>query len=334
MVARMSRSAIPPGARLAAVDIGTNSVLLTVAGRGPGGRLAPVHDSIRVCRLGQGIARNAGNLSGEAVARTLACLRELRIEARAHGAARILAAGTEVLRVARNAPEFLRDAHGILESEVEVLSGEREARLSWLGVTGGRYPSKPTALLDVGGGSTEYVRATTRGVLQAMTVPIGAATLGEAIAGGDPAALSRASAEALVGAGLIAHPKDRLVTSGGTATTLAAILKGVRTFDQRRIEGTRLGMADVLGLMNRLWSMEPEERARLPGMDPERADTIVPGAVILAVALKLLDARETVVTTRGLRHGILIEAFGMTRAEEPPAAVAETADPAAPPPLA
>ena len=79
----MSTSSIPPGARIAAFDIGTNSVLLTVAGRGPGGRLAPVHDSVRVCRLGQGMANAAGSLHEEAVERTLSCLRELCIEARA-----------------------------------------------------------------------------------------------------------------------------------------------------------------------------------------------------------------------------------------------------------
>jgi exopolyphosphatase/guanosine-5'-triphosphate,3'-diphosphate pyrophosphatase len=249
------------------------------------------------------------------VQRTLACLRELRIEAQAHGAARILAAGTEVLRTARNAAEFLRPAEEILGVPVDVLSGEREARLAWLGVTGGRYPSKPTALLDVGGGSTEYVRATTRGVLQATTVPVGCISLAEGLEDGDLASLSDAAASALLAVGLEPHPGDRLVTSGGTGTTLAAILKGVRTLDYRKIEGTRMGVADVLGLLNRLSSMEPAERGRIAGMDPERVDTIVPGAVILAVALKILDARETTITTRGLRHGMLIEAFGMSRTE-------------------
>jgi exopolyphosphatase/guanosine-5'-triphosphate,3'-diphosphate pyrophosphatase len=310
----MELAPIPPGARLAAVDIGTNSVLLTVAGRGPGGRLAPVHDSVRVCRLGQGMRRNDGRLSEEAVGRTLDCLRELRIEAQAHGALRTLVAGTEVLRAASNAAEFLGRAGEALGAEVEVLSGEREARLAWLGVTGGRYPSRPTALLDVGGGSSEYVRATTRGVIQAITVPVGASRLSEELGDDDLAALSQAAANALLDAGLVAHPHDRLVTSGGTATTLAAILKGLRAFDHRRIEGTRLGLADVLGVVNRLGSMEYGERARVPGMDPERVDTIVPGAVILAVGMKILDARETAITTRGLRHGLLIEAFGMTKA--------------------
>jgi exopolyphosphatase/guanosine-5'-triphosphate,3'-diphosphate pyrophosphatase len=309
----MERTPIPPGARLAAVDIGTNSVLLTVAGRGPGGRLAPVHDSVRVCRLGQGMRRNGGRLADEAADRTLSCLRELRIEAGAHGALRILAAGTEVLRAAVNAGEFLRRAGEALGSEVEVLPGEREARLAWLGVSGGRYPTKPTALLDVGGGSTEYVRATTRGVIQAATLPVGAARLAEELGDDDLAALSGAAANAILDAGLGPRPHDRLVTSGGTATTLAAILKGLRAFDHRRIEGTRLGLADVLGVVNRLGGMEPEERVRVPGMDPERVDTIVPGAVILAVAMKVLDARETAITTRGLRHGLLIEAFGMTK---------------------
>ena len=314
MSARMERFPIPPGARLAAVDIGTNSVLLTVAGRGPGGRLSPVHDSVRVCRLGQGMASAEGAISAEAADRTLACLKELRIEAQAHGAVRIFAAGTEVLRSARDASEFVRRAADALGSDVEVLTGDREARLAWLGVTGGRYPSKPTALLDVGGGSTEYVRATTRGIVQAVTIPVGAARLSELPGGDDLTTLSQVSADALLTAGLDAHPHDRLVTCGGTATTLAAILKGLRTFDHRRIEGTRLGLADVLGVVNRLGSMDPRERVKVPGMDPERADTIVPGGVILAVAMKILDARETAITTRGLRHGLLIEAFGMSKA--------------------
>ena len=311
----MGKSDLPAGARLAAFDIGTHSVLLTVAGRGPGGRLAPVHDSVRLCRLGEGMGRSGGLLSEAAVQRTLDCLRDLRIEAQAHEVSLVLAAGTEVLRTARNASVFLERARAVLGAEVEVLTGEREARLAWLGVTGGRFPSKPTALLDVGGGSTEYVRATSRGVIQAMTIPVGCSRLFEAKEAGDhPAGFSREAAAALVGAGLVAHPRDRLVTSGGTGTTLAAVLKGLRPFDHRRIEGTRLGMADILGLLNRLWSMERAERARVPGMDAERVDTIVPGAVILAVAMKLLDARETAVTTRGLRHGLLIEAFGMSRA--------------------
>jgi exopolyphosphatase/guanosine-5'-triphosphate,3'-diphosphate pyrophosphatase len=319
----MGRSTVPPGGRLAAVDIGTNSVLLTVAGRGPGGRLSPVHDAVRVCRLGQGIARNGGMLADDAVARTLAYLRELRIEANAHGACRILAAGTEVLRRARNAGPFLDEARAILGTGVEILSGEREARLAWLGVTGGNYPTRPTALLDVGGGSTEYVRATTRGVSQALTVRIGASTLGEMVPDADPAELSRSAAEALIAAGIAAHPRDRLVAAGGTATTLAAVLAGQKVYDPRRIEGVRIGMADVLGLVNRLCSMEPAERGRLPGMDPERVATIVPGSVILAVAMKILDARETTITTRGLRHGLLLEAFAEPRAEPDAAGAAQ-----------
>lgn len=311
----MGKSAVPPGARLAAIDLGTNSILLTVAGRGPGGRLAPVHDSVRVCRLGEGIRRNAGMLSREAMERTLACLRELRIEAGAHNASTILAAGTEVLRVARNAAGFLRSAEEILGAPVEILTGEREARLAWLGVSGGRYPSKPTALLEIGGGSTEYVRATGRGVLQALTLPLGSVTLLESAEQGDPAAFTRGAAEDLVAAGLVPRPRDRLVASGGTATTLAAVLKGTRAYDHRKIDGTRMGMADVLGLVNRLWSLPREERRRVPGMDPERVDSIVPGSVILAVAMKLLDAREVTIATRGLRHGLLIEAFGMSKAD-------------------
>ena len=305
----MGKSRFPSGARLAAVDIGTNSVLLTVAGRGPGGRLAPVHDSVRVCRLGQGMVRSGGVVSPEASARTLACLRELRIEAQAHGAAVILAAGTEVLRRASNAPGFLAEARSILGTDVDVLTGEREARLAWLGVTGGHYPARPTALLDVGGGSTEYVRATTRGISQTLSIPLGTLGLLEAVQDGDASLLSGLAAQALLGAGLAARPKDRLIIVGGTATTLAAVLKGLKTFDQRRIEGTRMGMADVLGLLNRIWSMEREERTRIPGLDPERVDTIGPGVVILAVAMKLLEAREATISTRGLRHGLLIEAF-------------------------
>ncbi len=314
----MGKQGIPPGGRLAAFDIGTNSILLTVAGRGPGGRLSPVHDSARVTRLGAGLRRSGGILSEESIRRSLTLLQELRIEAGAHDVAGVVAAGTEVLRAAKNAASFLGPAAEILGGPITVLTGEREARLSWLGVSGGRYPSRPTALLDVGGGSTEYVRATGRGVLQAQTMPLGAVTLLEASMdsdGEETAIFMSGAAEALVAAGLVPHPRDRLVASGGTATTLSAVLHGVKTFDPKRIEGSRIGMADILGLINRLWSLERDGRSRIPGMDPERVDTIVPGAVILATAMKLLDARELSVTTRGLRHGLLIEAFGMSKAE-------------------
>jgi exopolyphosphatase/guanosine-5'-triphosphate,3'-diphosphate pyrophosphatase len=294
------------------MDIGSHSVLLTVAGRGPGGRLAPVHDSVRVCRLGEGLTRSGGMLTQVAATRTLLAMKELVIEARAHGAGSLVAAGTAVLRSARNAAPFLEEARKILGTDIRVLAGEDEARLAWLGVTGGRYPSKPTSVMDVGGGSTEYIRATTRGPLRPISVPVGAVTLFEATEGGDAGAVGAMAAQALVGCGLEPRPTDRLVVVGGTATTLAAIHRGLRVYDSRKIEGTRMGMADILGLLNRMACMERNERVRVPGMDPERVDTIVPGAVILAVAMKCLDAREATISTKGLRHGLLIETFGMS----------------------
>jgi exopolyphosphatase/guanosine-5'-triphosphate,3'-diphosphate pyrophosphatase len=310
----MGKPSIPAGARLAAIDIGTNSVLLTVAGRGPGGRLTPVHESVRVCRLGKGVGGERRSIAPQAAARTLECLRELLIDAKAHGASRILAAGTEVLRAVDNAAPFVEEASRILGTGIEVLSGEREATLAWLGVTGGRYPTTPTALLDAGGGSTEYVRATTRGMLPPVSIPIGTLRLAEMLEQtGDPSALLGYVAEAMIGAGLQPQKNDRVVVVGGSATTLASIHRGIATFDARRIEGTRIGMADMLGMLNRLWSMEPAERLDVVGIDPERVDTIVPGAVILAVGMRVLDAREVTVSTRGLRHGLLIEAFGMGR---------------------
>ncbi|MHC4820373.1 MAG: Ppx/GppA phosphatase family protein [Planctomycetota bacterium] len=307
----MGKSSIPSGARLAAIDIGTNSVLLTVAGRGPGGRLSPVHNSARICRLGEGIGSGGGSLLETAAKRTLECLRELRIEAQAHGASQIIAAGTEVLRAVDNADTFAEAAEEVLGTPITILSGEREAQLAWLGVTGGRYPSRPTALLDVGGGSTEYVRATTRGMLPPVSIPIGTIRLLETLDEDGPAGLSGLAAAAMVEAGLQPQKNDKLVIVGGTATTLAAVLKGYDSHDLKKIEGTRIGMADMLGLLNRLWSVERDERLKIPGMDPERVDTIVPGAVVLAVGMKVLDAREATVSTRGLRHGILIDAFGM-----------------------
>jgi exopolyphosphatase/guanosine-5'-triphosphate,3'-diphosphate pyrophosphatase len=310
------------GATAAAVDIGTNSVKLTVGRRRDDGSLDVLLDTTTVTRLGKGVDA-AGRLDDEAVHRTLTALASFGQEARNLHATRIAAVGTSALRDAANGAEFVRQATLDLGGTVEVISGDREAELIYW--AGRRDPdlalpsdeNVTVATMDIGGGSTEFVLGRGETILFRDSLQLGAVRLTERALPSDPPTpeeLARAAALADEALSVVPVPDGPavIVGSGGTIANLVAMELRERPDAPAKItadllHATRLTLAQIENRIARLSAVPLAERRSTPGLEPDRADVIVAGAIIQARSLRRLGATEVLASARGLRYGLLYE---------------------------
>jgi len=304
---------------LAAIDLGTNTVRVLVAEADPAAGLRPRLADQVFARLGEGVAER-GTLAPAAAARALAAVRGFRERARALGVAEILLVATAAVRQARDGHEFLAMLRAEPCLSPRVLSGDEEARLTLLGATWGLGRTAGTfALLDIGGGSTEILVAEGWEPLVTASLALGVVPLIERFfpdETAEPAQL--AACRHYVDARLRDEAWSRvrpyrpstLVATAGTPTTLAALDLGLEAYDPARVQGHRLTLVAVDGLTARLAALPLAERARLSGLEPGRADVIVPGGIVLAAVLAGLDLPAAVVSDAGLREGVLLDAVG------------------------
>ncbi len=297
--------------RFAAIDVGTNTVLLAVAER-RGAELAPVVERAEITRLGRGVDR-AGRLEAPAIEETARVLERFAEEARALGARLVACVATSAVRDARNGEDFFRAARGAGLSP-EVISGEEEARLVWVSAWRDFGGEGPLAVLDVGGGSTEFVAGDGPAPRRRLSVRMGAVRLTERVAPHDPpsaAELARMREEARRAVAPLARaaPAGRglLVAVAGTVTTLAAVQQALPVYDAARVHGSRLSQGELEGLFRRLGSLPVAERAALPGMEPKRADVVVAGCAVLLEAMEAAGFDAVTVSDRGVRWGLLYE---------------------------
>ncbi|HVK06662.1 MAG TPA: hypothetical protein VM490_24570 [Armatimonadaceae bacterium] len=304
---------------VAAVDIGTNSVKITVGQRDGGGGLRVLHDATEITRLGKKVDA-AGRLAPEAVEKTLAALETFGKAAHDLGAEKVAAVGTSALRDAANGAEFVREAERLLGGTVEVISGDREAHLIYLAAR--RDPEiaravPADALLatsDIGGGSTEIVLGRGDAVRFRDSLQLGAVRLTERTLPSDPptpdeiAAATRMADEVLT-AVPAPQPGETavLVASGGTAANLAGMERGGLSAD---LHAARLTRARIEARIVSLASVPLAERRNIPGLEPDRADVILAGAIIQSRVLHRLGADALFVSLRGLRYGLLYELLG------------------------
>jgi exopolyphosphatase/guanosine-5'-triphosphate,3'-diphosphate pyrophosphatase len=309
--------------KVAAIDCGTNTVLLLLAEWQPGRhpRLRRLADFMEMPRLGQGLDAS-GRLQPEAIARGLAALQRQRQRAEEAGAQHIVAIATESVRAAANGDEFLAAAAAPpVGVKLRVVGGDEEARLSYRSVaesspggsvSGERQDSGFRSVLDIGGGSTELIVGQGRSLHSHRSVPIGSVRLTERLIRSDPP--SPAEQQALIDTidqaiAALPQPQGDLVALAGTATSVASLHLGAAmpTYDGERIDGMRLAVADLEQLIGRLASLSVAERRALPGLDPRRADVIYAGATILwRIALRAGVSHFTV-SDRGVRWGAMEE---------------------------
>lgn len=300
--------------RYAAIDVGTNTILLCVADW-DGRRLDPVADRSIIARLGEGLEAS-GELREGAMARALEALAAHLDTARSAGSAAVAAIGTAALREARNADRFIAEAKGRLGIEIEVISGEEEARLAFLAVARGREEAGESAagrrvVVDIGGGSTEFVQGEGRAVSALESLPVGSVRLTERCLHQDPvgreelAALRETVRRELARLAISPGPGGEMVGVAGTNTTLAAMKLRLARYDAAAIRRARLSRADLDALIGTLAERTVAERRALPGLEPGRADVILAGAVIAREALERFGLENMGVSDRGVRHGAI-----------------------------
>lgn len=291
----------------AVIDIGTNSVLLLLGRRGADGRVEIERDEARVARLGEGVAKR-GSLLPEAIDRTIAILEDYRQLADAAGAP-IEAVATEGLRLASDREVFLGRAHQALGVPVRMISGEDEARLSYLSVAREHPDVAVMRVIDIGGASTELVSGRGEQIESVVSHKVGSVRLTEAHVRHDPISGDEIEAiEAEARAALHRQPLppvETLYGLAGTVTTTAALLLGLREYDRERVDGTRWGRAEIAALRDRLAAETIETRMQRTGLAPGRADVVVAGISVLLVALDHCGATTLAVRDRGLRYALL-----------------------------
>ncbi|MDX6244587.1 MAG: exopolyphosphatase / guanosine-5-triphosphate,3-diphosphate pyrophosphatase [Frankiales bacterium] len=299
--------------RVAAVDCGTNSIRLLVADV-TGATLVDVVRRMTVVRLGEGVDRT-GRFSAAAVARTMAALRDYAEEIRALGAERVRMVATSAARDAANRDEFLDAAREVLGVRPEVITGQEEARLSFRGAVAGLPADAgngpPVLVVDIGGGSTEFVQGTDA-VEAARSVDIGCVRLTERSLPSDPPAAAEIEAasrlvdEVIAEVALTVPVREAatLVAVAGSATTVAAIALGLPAYDPVAIHGSVLTAAQVHEVADQLLAMPRARRAAMPVMHPGRVDVIGAGALILSRIVELADVDEVVISEHDILDGI------------------------------
>lgn len=305
-------------APVASIDIGTNSTRLLVAEAGPGGTLVTRERLMRITRLGQGVDRARG-LAPDAMDRTVAVLREYRTVLDRFGVdpARVRMAATSASRDAANRDQFFDAAEAAVGVRPELLSGDDEARLSFLGATADLDPVRgPFLVFDLGGGSTEFVFGTTGpdGAIEAArSADFGCVRLTERFLTTDPPAPEDLSAaisyvEAWLDDVTMAIPQlgeaATVVGLAGTVSTVAAVEIGLATYDRDRIHHFRLTKAAAEDVFRTLATEARADRIHNPGLEEARADVIVGGCCALVAIYRRLGLDEVLVSEADILDGL------------------------------
>ena len=302
----------------AAIDIGTNSVLLLIGEPKPDGTIRTAVDRAEGTRLGEGLAES-GSISDVAADRTMAVLADYMRLCDEHAVTGIACVGTAAFRGASNADDFIMLAKRSLGLNVEIISSEREAELTYLACE--RDFGSEIVVLDIGGGSTELIARDPKGSeLEFLSLPLGCVLLLESFIEGDPVrhdelvrtrAHIREILERDVDPKVFGRPNDReFVATAGTATTLMAIDLALERYSADAVHGSTLAIANLRDMLDDLMSKTLEERRAVKGLPPQRADVIITGAAILHEAMSYLGYSDVVISDRGVKWGLFYERFG------------------------
>jgi exopolyphosphatase/guanosine-5'-triphosphate,3'-diphosphate pyrophosphatase len=297
--------------KIAAFDVGTNTVLMLAVEITPGEPPRKLLDLARITRIGKGVDRT-GQLDPEAAQRTLSTIVEFAAAAREAGVTRFTAVATSAVRDASNGAEFIAQVKRRAGVDLRIISGREEAELSHLAVVRGLdlNPKQKLLIVDVGGGSTELIAASPGEPLKAESLQMGSVRLTERLIAHDPPTPDEIAA---INAVIDQHldllewnsRPDALVGIAGTVTTICAVALALDAYDPGRVHGCRLSREEVSRVSRMFADRTIAERKKFKGLLPERADVIFAGALILERIMERFGAREVIVSDQGVRWGLV-----------------------------
>ena len=300
--------------RYAVIDVGTNSVKFNISERRPDGTWQTLVDRAEITRLGEGLEKT-GEISSEAMTRTVSAIAAMASEARDAEVSAIAAVGTMGMRMARNSQQFIDSVEQRCGVRIEIIPGEEEGRLAYLAVKAGLGLAEGSlAIFDTGGGSTQFTFGHGSAVEERFSLNVGAVRFTEKY--GLAGVISQEQLQAAIDA--IAseltridarRAPDTLVGMGGAITNIAAVKHQLAKYDPDVIQGSVIERAEVERQVELYRSRSLEERRAIVGLQPKRADVILAGACIVKIVMDKLGKGRLSVSDRGLRHGLLIDRF-------------------------
>ena len=284
----------------AAIDIGTNSVRLLIAQR-INGKIVPVHRDVKSTRLGEGLEAT-GKISIEAMSRTLEALIVFMETIQGFDVKQVKAVATSAMREASNAAEFLRLVRQKIQLNIDIISTDEEAKLSYLGASSGLNMLDDSIVADIGGGSTEIVFKEGSEIVYTSS-PVGAVRCTE-----------NSTTPTQIFANLEEHLNKiknskgyKLIVVGSTATNLVAINKKLTSYDPELIHGSEIGIEELGKTIFYIGSKSLAQRLAIPGLQPERADIIIAGLLILWVIMTYTNIDKAIVSEADILQGIIQE---------------------------
>ena len=300
--------------RLAGVDIGTLTCRLLIADIATSGRLTELRSDRRILRLGEGVDQT-GKLSGAAMDRVIQCLQEWRRLIDASHVDATAAVATSAVRDAANRDEFLDRVKHEAGFEVELISGEEEARRTMLGIRSGlSHEATDVLALDIGGGSTEFILDRSGQKPVVRSIDIGVVRICERLLHHDPPTddevrearewVARETKAAV--ADMDHYQTATFVGTAGTITSLAAMAQKLPVYEPARIHNYQLELTTIQEIEQMLLSRKKADRAGLPGLEKGREEVIAAGAIIIRTIMETLGMSSVLVSDLGLREGVLI----------------------------
>ncbi|MGM0414393.1 MAG: Ppx/GppA phosphatase family protein [Bacillota bacterium] len=298
--------------RAAAIDFGSNSSRLLIAEYDTG-RINVIYQDLITTRLAKSIEDNK-LLNLDSINKTIEAAKEFNNKMKNYRVEKYRSAGTSALRDANNSADFiklLKDETGI---DLDIISGNKEAKLTYSGATSDTDNSE-NIVIDIGGGSTEFIKME-EGITQEVSFDMGAVRFTERFIADPALKISEADQERIITEAtnylqekLQSNTKKDFIGVGGTITTLAAIDKKITNFDPKKIEGYILERASINNIINDLSNMAINERKKVNGLQKERADIIITGSLILEAILEYFSVDAIKVSNKDLLYGLIIEIF-------------------------
>ncbi len=298
--------------RVAAIDVGTNSTRLLVAEE-TGGGFRPLDRRMVLTRLGEGVDARR-RLAPKALKRTLATVADYAASCGEYEVERLRVTGTSAVRDAHNRDEFLDGVRMLTGQTPELLTGDEEARVTFLGAVSDLDGDDCKLVVDIGGGSTELVLGR-REPESVVSMDVGSVRMFEKHLFSDPPTASEIDSLRADVTGMLemARPEvqvpagTRLIGVAGTVTQLATLKAGLSSYQPEVTHHAVLSHGDVRLMARRLASLPYEKRARVKGLEPGRVDVIVAGAEILLSVMEVFDTAEMLVSERDILDGLVIE---------------------------